>query len=220
MLDTEIAETNAETVCGNEAQTQYLTNADANIHIALTTWVLSSDTTGYMMSGLGIKKDELLAFQAAVVATVQCNEVAEAPATERVFPTYTPPPGSQQVDNPNVLAFELTGNPPGLIDFSYGMPNTDNWRSFTPETWGQVISTELSLTELTLPETLTPRAGMLPDRHYMTANGNSSDMGPSQVVLSVWQCPNGLGFLGFHMGPPETPLPVVFNRLNAAQCPQ
>jgi len=216
---TEVTETIAVTVCGNETQTRYLSNAEANLHIALTTWPLPSNGTGYLMSGLGVNKDELLAFQAAAVATVQCHEVVPSQPTQRVFPNYTPPPGAQQIENPNVLAFTLTGDSPGIIDFSYGMPNTENWQSFTPETWAQVIGTELSLTDVALPETLTPRAGLLPDRHYLTTTGNSPDMGPSQVVLSVWQCPNGLGFLGFHMGPPETPPPVAFNRLNAAQCP-
>ena len=215
----EVTETIPTTVCGQSGEHIYLTSLERNIHAVLTTWLMPDPQfTGSIFSFLDLRKEELLQFQQNVVDRLEC--VAGAGSAEAPdYARFDPPPGFERMANEAAMIFTLPGPASNFIDISFGMSGGVSLRNLSPETWADMIRVEFLLASVSDVTPMLPQEGVLPNREYLIANGQSVEFGPVRVIVMIWDCPDGLTYLGAHMGAPTEPATTPLNWLGAAACP-
>ena len=214
----EVTETIATTVCGQPGEHIYLTSLERNIHAMLTTWPLPDPQfTGSVFSFLDLPKDDLQQLQQDVIDSIECVAGSAPPAP--TYAVFTAPPGFERMPHDTAMVYTLPGPTPNFIDISYGIAGGSSLRSLSPESWADMIRAEFILSSVSDVNPLPPQEGTLPNRDYLVANAVHPQFGDVRVIVMMWDCPDGLTYVGAHMGAPTEQVNTPLNWLGTASCP-
>lgn len=197
--DLKVKSRDQDFIAGHEGAEFYLESSDGSERAYATIWNCPQDhRVLWVLSNLSGPKGNMEATHKRVVSSVRCHTGTGAPTTQKVFPSFVPPPGFTQ--NPLSKSRMYLGPKHETIVLDAGVPGRSRIvdATLSPEMVETILKSTGALTTVDGPAQMRT----VPDlsghqRRVWSATGTNSNGKAVQVEVMVWYCDTrDLTFIG------------------------